>query len=74
VVKDELIEREGMKWQLPSVRYGRTELGWLLKNAGRLRGGVLQCPSLNYHTNYETTTRQCVENMYRVISSIIPKL
>lgn len=51
---------------------GSTELGKLILNTeGKWSGATVQIPTLEYHTSYETTSKQCIESAYRFLQNII---
>lgn len=53
---------------------GMTELGRVSSESkGKINGITLQLPSLNYHTTYETSTIESLENYTKVILNLLEK-
>lgn len=56
---------------------GSTELGRLIQNEtdhngeGRWNGATIQIPTMMYHTSYETTSVQALENVYTFLENIL---
>ena len=56
---------------------GSTELGRLIQNEcdyegkGRWNGATIQVPTMMYHTSYETTSLQAIENVYTFLENIL---
>lgn len=51
---------------------GSTELGRIIQNSkGRWAGTTIQIPTTEYHTSYETTSRDCIERYYSLLQNIL---
>ena len=51
---------------------GSTELGRIIQNAdNRWSGTTVQIPTTEYHTSYETTSRQSIENYFALLQNIL---
>ncbi len=51
---------------------GSTELGRIVQNSsGRWSGATVQIPTTEYHTSYETTSREAIENFYAILQNIL---
>lgn len=74
VVEDikKVIKKKKIPYDFKPNDTGNTELGKLTKETrGKINGATLQLPSTNYHTTYETTTKESLSNYYRVIRRLI---
>ena len=51
---------------------GSTELGRLVaETQSRWNGATIQIPTTEYHTSFETTSRGCIDNVYRLLSDCL---
>jgi putative aminopeptidase FrvX len=51
---------------------GSTELGRIIQNSNnRWSGTTVQIPTTEYHTSYETTSRDSIENYYALLQNIL---
>ncbi|MCA9460309.1 MAG: hypothetical protein KC550_07220, partial [Nanoarchaeota archaeon] len=51
---------------------GMTELGRISSTSkGKYNGATIQIPTTNYHTTYETSTIESLENYYKIIKEIL---
>ena len=51
--------------------FGQTELGNAITNSkGKINGVTLQIPTMNYHTTYETSTLESLENYVKLIERL----
>lgn len=67
-VKDEYFLSQGLEIK----DLGSTELGRLVQNAdGKWSGATVQIPTMEYHTSYETTSKECIESFYAILQSIL---
>ncbi len=65
------LNRKKIPYHLKSSDIGKTELGTVIKETkGKINGSTIQLPSTNYHTTYETCTKESLKNYYRVIKSL----
>lgn len=56
----------------PTSGLGSTELGRIIQNSnGRWSGTTIQIPTTEYHTSYETTSRECLERYYALLQNIL---
>jgi hypothetical protein len=50
---------------------GNTELGAVVEHTnGKLNGTTLQLPTTNYHTSFETCTKESLNNYYKVLKKL----
>ena len=69
-IKDEYLTNKGVEVS----GLGSTELGRIVENTdGLWSGATIQIPTLEYHTSYETTSRDCIERYYAILQSILVK-
>lgn len=72
--KDEVIaklNRDKVKNGEKELSLGITELGRIVEfTKGEFNGGTIQLPTINYHSNYETTSKKAILNYYKAIQSI----
>lgn len=67
-VKDEYFLQQGLEIK----DLGSTELGRLVQETeNRWNGATLQIPTTEYHTSYETTSRGCIESIYRLLHDLL---
>ena len=67
-IKDEYFLEQGLSVE----QLGSTELGRLvLGTNGKWNGATIQIPTTEYHTSFETTSRGCIDNFYRLLSNIL---
>lgn len=67
-VKDQYFLDQGLEIK----DLGSTELGRLvMETQGNQNGCTIQVPTTEYHTSYETTSKGCIENVYRLLSDIL---
>ena len=67
-IKDQYFLDQGLSIQ----DLGSTELGRLvMETNSRWNGCTIQVPTTEYHTSYETTSKGCIENVYRLLSEIL---
>jgi len=51
---------------------GSTELGRIIQNTnGKWSGITVQIPTTEYHTSYETTSKQSIAHYYRLLSNLL---
>ena len=66
--KDEYLGQLGVE----TSGLGSTELGRIVqKSQGRWSGASVQIPTTEYHTSYETTSRESIENYYFILQNIL---
>jgi hypothetical protein len=66
-----ILKRKNIPIDLKPSDTGNTELGKLTKETkGKINGITLQLPTTNYHTTYETCTKESLKNYYRVIKKL----
>ncbi len=66
--KDEYLTQLGVE----TKGLGSTELGRIVeKSNGRWSGTSIQIPTTEYHTSYETTNRDSIENFYFILQNIL---
>ncbi|MBW2990439.1 hypothetical protein KY348_01910 [Candidatus Woesearchaeota archaeon] len=73
-MKDEFIEAKNA--ELPEGKkpqgLGKTELGNIVKETkGCFNGATIQLPTINYHTNHETTSELALNNYYEALKKIL---
>lgn len=67
-IKDQYFLNQGLEIK----DLGSTELGRLvMETKGRQNGCSIQIPTTEYHTSYETTSKGCIENVYRLLNDIL---
>lgn len=67
-VKDEYFLSLGLKIK----DLGSTELGRIVQNTnGKWSGATVQIPTLEYHTSFETTSRECIQSFYALLHDIL---
>jgi putative aminopeptidase FrvX len=67
-VKDEYFLSMGLEIK----DLGSTELGRIVQNSnGRWSGATVQIPTTEYHTSYETTSREAIETFYAILQNIL---
>lgn len=67
----ELLEGNNIPYDFKPSFIGTTELGQIaIKSKNKINGTSLQLPSLNYHSNYETSTLKSLENYVKVIEEL----
>lgn len=65
------LEKEEISYDFKPDYMGRTELGRIsTETKGKINGTTLQIPTLNYHTTYETTTIESLENYLKIIKKL----
>jgi len=72
--KDEFIEAQNARLPEGSKpkKLGRTELGRIVKHTnGRYNGATIQLPTINYHTNRETTSELALQNYYQTLLKLL---
>lgn len=74
-VKDELLiasNREREKLGMMPLGLGSTELGRLVEgSSGALNGTTLQLPTLEYHSNRETTSHVAISNFLKLLDRVL---
>lgn len=73
-MKDEVIKAQNAQLERDAEPkgLGKTELGAIVQHTdGQLNGATVQLPTINYHTNYETTSELALENYYEVLKTIL---
>jgi len=72
-IKD-FLDSEDVSYVFKPSHLGMTELGRIIENTnGKINGCTIQLPSLNYHTAFETSTIQSLENYTKVILKLCKK-
>lgn len=67
-MKDEYFYSLGLKTE----DLGSTELGRIVQNSdGRWNGATVQCPTVEYHTSHERTSRNCIEHYYALLHNML---
>ncbi len=70
----EFLESQNIPIYYKPSNIGMTELGRIsTKSSGKYNGATIQIPSMNYHTSYETTTIESLENYLRIIEKLSKK-
>ncbi|MBN2053125.1 hypothetical protein JW756_06490 [Candidatus Woesearchaeota archaeon] len=73
-MKDESIELQNAKLAagLKPKKLGTTELGRIVQHTnGDFNGATIQIPTINYHTNHETTSELALNNYYEALKRIL---
>jgi len=73
-MKDEVIEAQNAKCLdgAEPKTLGKTELGRIIQHTeGRFNGATIQLPTINYHTNHETTSELALNNYYKALKKIL---
>ena len=73
-MKDEVIEAQNA--QLPKgakpKKLGKTELGRIIQHTkGKFNGATVQLPTINYHSNHETTSELALSNYYDALKRLL---
>ncbi len=67
-IKDEYFYSMGLETE----DLGSTELGRLVFNSdGRWDGATIQIPTVEYHTSFERTSRNCIEHYYALLHNML---
>lgn len=70
----QITKEKKIPYHLKSPDTGKTELGTVIKETkGKINGTTIQLPTTNYHTTYETCTKESLKNYYRVIRELSKK-
>jgi putative aminopeptidase FrvX len=66
-----IVDEENIPTHYKPSFIGNTELGKVvLETKGKINGVTLQLPTTNYHTTYETCTKESLENYMKIISKL----
>ena len=73
LLKDEFVERQMRANPKTAPEHvGKTELGRLVRMSGKkCIGAPIQIPTLEYHTNHETTSLKALENYYDLLKRVL---
>lgn len=67
-MKDEYFYAMGLE----TKDLGSTELGRLILNSdGRWNGATIQVPTVEYHTSFERTNKNCIEHYYALLHNML---
>lgn len=73
--KDEVIKKTNEELEeqgLDPKKFGHTELGRIVENTnGLINGATIQLPSVDYHTNNETSSMKSLANYYKLLRGLL---